>query len=291
MEIKKVIIPVAGLGTRFLPLSKVLRKELLPLVDKPIIQYGVEEAKASGIKEIIFVVSSQKKEILSYFEKSPELERITKFRKRDYLISELKKIDSLTKGLSFSSVFQKFALGDGQAILLTEKIIGNQAAAVLFPDDIVDSKTPCLSQLFKIFKTSQKPIIALKKLPKERLPSYGVVDVEKITGRLYKIKGIIEKPKDASLAPSNLVIVGRYIITPEVFDYLKKTPKNGTREVILANAFQAMIKDNKAIYGYEFEGEWLECGDKLQWLKSNLYFSLKHSKFAPELKKYLKKIC
>ncbi len=289
MEIKKAIIPVGGLGTRFLPLSKVLAKELFPLVDKPVIQYIVEEAKKSGISEIIFVISPGKKTVLSYFKKSQELEKTLKKRKKTQTLKELKDLEDILKDISFSSVLQKKPLGDGHAILQAAKLVDKEPVAVLFGDDVVDGDTPALLQLMKIFQTCKSPVIALKRLPREKVPAYGVVAVEKIADRLYKIKKIVEKP-EISEAPSDLVVVGKYILTPEVFDYLKKASPSKKGEIILAEVLDKMLDDGKMVYGYEFKGEWLECGDKLKWLKSFLYFTSKDPRFSSELKGYLKEI-
>jgi len=294
MDVKKAIIPVAGLGTRFLPLSKVVPKELWPLIDKPVVQYIVEEAKASGITQIIFVVppfskKGGKKVILDYFKKSPKIEKILKERKKNHILSECQNLEEIAKDITFSYVFQKKPLGDGDAILQARNKIGNEPAAVLFADDIVDSNTPCISQLIKVFNSCQRPIVALYQLPEERLPFYGIVKVEKIANRFYKMKKIIEKPSIEE-APSNLAIVGKYIITSEVFDYLAKAEVGERKEVILAETLNKMIKDGKIIYGYEFEGKWLECGNKLGWLESNFYLSLKHPELGPKIKKLLKEI-
>ena len=289
LEIKKAIIPVAGLGTRFLPLSKALSKEFFPLVDKPVVQYIVEEAKNSGIDEIVFVVSPEQKAILNYFKKSPDIEKILIKRKKENLLKELKEFQEKFDGISFSFVIQKNPLGDGHAILQAAKESKNKPVAVSFGDDVVDSETPALLQLINIFKTCSTPVVALKELPREKVPAYGVVAVEKIASRLYKIKKIIEKP-EPSQVPSNLVIVGKYILTPEVFSYLKKAAPSKKGEIILAEVFDKMLNDGKTIYGYELKGEWLECGDKLKWLKSFFYFSLKDARFGKELKDYLKKL-
>jgi len=286
-EIKKAIIPIGGLGTRFLPLSKVLAKELFPLVDKPVVQYIVEEARNSGISEIVFVVSSDKKTVLNYFKESQELEKILKKRKKGQILKELKGLGEIIKDVSFSSVLQKKPLGDGHAILQAAKLVDKEPVAVLFGDDIVDGDTPALSQLIKVFQTCQSPVIALKRLPREKVPAYGVVAVEKIASRLYKIKKIVEKP-EISETPSDLVVVGKYILTPEVFDYLKKASPSKRGEIILAEVLDKMITDGKIVYGYELKGEWLECGDKLKWLKSFLYFVSKDPRFSGELKDYLK---
>ena len=294
MEVKKAILPIGGLGTRFLPLSKILPKELWPLVDKPVLQYIVEEVKNSGINEIIFVISPEKKMVLDYFNKYyfkrfPKLENTLKNRNKILLLQELKNLEKLCQGISHSYVIQKKPLGDGHAILQAHKFIKDEGVAVSFGDDIVESEVPCLAQLIKIFKTAQKPVIALCQVPKEKVPSYGIVKVEKIANRLFKIKKIIEKP-DINEAPSNLAIVGKYILTPEVFDYLKVAKPSKNKEIILAEVLNQMIKDGKIIYGYEFKGTWLECGKKFDWLKCHFYLSLKHPEYGPKLKEYLKEL-
>ncbi|MBU2539868.1 UTP--glucose-1-phosphate uridylyltransferase [Patescibacteria group bacterium] len=288
-EIKKAIIPVAGLGTRFLPLSKILPKEFFPIVDKPIIQYIVEEAKKSGITELIFVISPTQKMILNYFKPAKELEKILTKKKKEELLKELKEFESILNDLTIHFVIQRKPMGDGHAILQAEKLINNEPVAVLFSDDIVDGETPAISQLIDIYRTCNAPVIALNRLPNEKLPAYGVAGVEKIASRLYKVKKIIEKPALGE-APSDLVIVGKYILTPEVFAYLKKARPSKKGEIILAEVFEKMLMDGKVIYGYEFKGKWLECGDKLKWLKSFLYFAMKDNRFGPDLRKYLKDI-
>ncbi len=288
-EIKKVIIPVAGLGTRFLPLSLVVSKEFFPLVDKPIIQYVIEEVKNSGIKEIVFVVSPKQKMLMSYLKKSPELEKLLIKRKKDKQLAELKSFEMLFEGLDISFVTQKQPLGDGHAILQASKLVTNEAMAVSFGDDVIDSPIPALEQLINIFKTTNAPVMALKSLPKEVIGAYGNVAVEKISSNLYKIKKIIEKPSPDQIQ-SNLVIVGKYVLTPEVFNYLKKAKPSEKGEIILGEVFDAMLNDGMPLYGYEVKGEWLECGDKLKWLKSFMYLALKDPVFGEDLKKYLKSI-
>lgn len=289
MEIKKAIIPIAGLGTRFLPMSKVLNKEFFPLVDKPIIQYIIDEVKKSGITEIIFVISPKQKIILNYFEKNPELEKILIKRKKESILKDLRDFENSFEGITFSFAVQKEPLGDGHAILQAGKFVKNEPVADSFGDDIIDCEIPALLQLSEIFQTCNAPVLALKAVPRERVPSYGMVTVEKIASRLYKIKKIVEKP-ELSQVTSNLVVVGKHILTPEVFDYLKKAKPSKKGEIILAEVFDKMLSDGKIIYGYELKGEWLECGDKLKWLKSFLYFALKDQRFGKELKEYLKTI-
>ena len=288
-DVKKIIIPVAGLGTRFLPMSKVLSKEFFPLVDKPIIQYILEEVKKSGIKEVVFVTSPGQKTILNYFQKSPELEKTLIKRKKDKILKELKEFEEIFEGITFSHVVQKNPLGDGHAILQAAKHVGGQPVAVSFGDDVVDSDESAIAQLISIFKTCGAPVIALKQLPIEKVPAYGVVAVEKIANHLYKIKKIVEKPEPSEV-PSDLVIVGKYILTPEVFQYLKKAAPSKKGEIILAEVFEKMLADGKTIYGCELKGEWLECGDKLKWLKSFFYLALRDPRFKDELRHYLKTI-
>jgi UTP--glucose-1-phosphate uridylyltransferase len=285
--IKKVIIPIAGLGTRFLPLSKIIPKEAMPLVDKPVLQKLVEEARGFGAEQIIFVISKDKKPILNYFKNNPELKKLLKQRGKNKELQELNNLENLTKPLSFSFVEQKKPLGDGHAILQVGQKIREETVGVLFGDDIVESETPCLEQLNSVYKTCQRPVIALCKVPKNKLSNYGMVKVEKIARRVYKIKNIIEKPS-IEQAPSDLAIVGKYILTSESFDFLKNTKPNPKGEIILANAFKDMLQAGKSIYGYEIDGKWLECGNKLEWLKTNAYLSLKDPRFGPAIKEFLK---
>ncbi|MBX4200877.1 UTP--glucose-1-phosphate uridylyltransferase [Candidatus Parcubacteria bacterium] len=289
LAIKKAIIPIAGLGTRFLPLSLAVSKEFFPLVDKPIIQYIIEEVKKSGITEIVFVVSSRQKMIFNYLQKYPELEEVLVKRKKDKILKELKDFEELFEGITFSFVVQKLPLGDGHALLQTSKLIGNEAVAVSFGDDVIDSPEPALLQLMNIFNTTNAPVVALKSLPRNVIPAYGNVSVEKIANHLYKIKKITEKPEPSQIH-SDLVIVGKYVLTPEVFEYLKKAKPSEKGEVILGEVFDKMLADGKTIYGYELKGEWLECGDKLKWLKSFLYLALRDERFGKELKEYVKTV-
>ena len=199
----------------------------------------------------------------------------------------MKDFEETFEGIHFSFVVQKAPLGDGHSILQAAKLAENTPVAVSFGDDVVDADEPALLQLMNIFKTCNAPVIALKTLPKDRIPSYGNVAVEKIANHLYKIKKIIEKPRSEQIQ-SNLVTVGKFILTPEVFDYLKKAAPSEKGEVILAEVFDAMLSDGKTVYGYELKGEWLECGDKLKWLKSFFYLALRDQRFGKDLKEYMK---
>jgi UTP--glucose-1-phosphate uridylyltransferase len=292
MKIKKAIIPIAGLGTRFLPLSKAMPKEFWPLVDKPVLQYIIEEVRASGIKEIILINRPDKEEFSRYFKKylkkTPELEALLKMRKKKNLLDELKSLEKIANNISFSYIFQKKPLGDGHALLQAQNLIRKESFAVLWADDVVESKTPCLLQLVRIFKKYKRPVMALYRIPEESFKFYGMVGVKKLANKTYRINKIIEKPAQIKDSPSNLAIVGKYIFTPEVFKWLKDNPLNKNRELITDEVLGKVIEEGKEIYGYEFEGRWLECGNKLAYLKSNSYLSLKHPQFGKEIKKFLK---
>ena len=287
--INKAIILIAGPSIKFSPISKAIPREFLPLADKPTIQYLIEEAISSDVKEIIFVVSPGKKKVFNdYFKKSPKLEKSLKEEKMEEALKRVLFLDEISKDITFNFIIQKEPLGDGHAVLQTKKLI-SEPCGVFFSDDVLDSKTPCLIQLDQNFKTGQKPIMALKKIQKEDSFRYGMVKTEKISSRVHKIKNIFEKPKIDEFN-SDLAIFGRYIITPEFFDYLKKQPFDKKGKLTLSETFNSMIKDGKAIYGYEVEGEWMGCEDIAGWLKSNIHFSLKHPDYKNSLKQYLKSI-
>lgn len=270
-SIKKAVIPIAGLGTRFLPLSKVIPKEFFPLDSKPIIQYIIEEALESGVKEIIFVISPEKIEtfkkfILKYFKTEKNLIKVLKKRKKKTAIEALNSIPKI----KYRYIVQKKPLGDGDAILRAEKFIKNEPFFVLFGDDVSFSKERFPSQLKKVFEKNKKPVLCLYKMKKEKLCAYGVPKVKKVSQRLYKILDLVEKPKENP--PSNFSLVGNYVLTPEIFSYLKKIkPRNG--EIILAEAIKKMIEDKKDVFGFWVKGKWLECGDREKWQKSFVFLA------------------
>lgn len=294
--ITKAIIPLAGMATRHLPLSKVVPKEFLPLADKPLLHYAVEELKEVGVKEVIFVVNSNRKITADYFKKTPQIEKALEERrdasppraggKQEDFLESLAEIEKLANGVTFSYVSDK-SLGDGHAVLQARKLVGEEACFVLYPDDIIESQPSCSAQLAQVFRTSENPVIALFELPEEKLSMYGVVAPEKIASRLYKIKSIIEKPAKNAL-PSRLAIMGRAILTPEVFDYLKKAKPNKRGEVSLTETFAQMVKDGKIVYGQQCTGRWWECGNKEDWLKSFVYFAANHPQFGREVRKFIK---
>ena len=285
-DIEKAIVPIAGLATRHLPLSKVISKEFFPLAEKPLLQYILEELKASGVKEIIFIVNSNKKVVADYFKKSPQVEKILEEKKQDSLLEDLREAEQLGKGMTFSYVADK-PLGDGHAVLQARKLVGEEPCFVVYPDDIIAGSVPCALQLAQVFRTSGKPVLGLFELPKEKLSSYGIVGAEKIASRLYKIKTIVEKPTKEA-APSNLGIVGRAIITSDVFDYLKKAKPNKKGEISLTETFGTMVKDGKIVYGSVCEGKWFECGNKEDWLKSFVYYAANHPQFGKSVRRFIK---
>lgn len=289
VKIKKAIIPIAGSGSRFLPLSRVVPKELWPLVDKPVIQYIVEEAVNSGIREIIFINKPQNLLVNDYFGKQKESKKINFSRYKSHFQKGLENLKKISKSVSFSHVFQKNPLGAAHAVLQAEKLVGKEPCAVLWADDVVESKVPCLLQLINSFQKHGGPQIALSRVPKESFQFYGMVKGKKIAGRTYRIEDFVEKPRTAKKSPSDLAIVGKYIITPEVFDRLKRTSFTLKGDVTLSTTLVEMAKHGIPVYGYEFDGKWLECGNKAAYLKSNFYLALKSQKFKKELRSFLKK--
>lgn len=290
--VKKAVILAGGLGTRFLPLSRVVTKELWPLVDKPIIHYLLEELRESGINEVIIVLPSKQSLTSAYLKKDPNLEKILEKRKNEEALLRLKKFHHFLDKFSISFVVQEKPLGNAHALLPAKTKIGKQPFALFFCDDLIDSDLPATTQLMKVFKTAQRPVLGLYRVQKEEIPFYGVVGAERIAQRFFKVKGLVEKPKIEE-APSDLAIVGRYILTPDIFDYIETRTKKGTtknQELFLTSVLADVLNDGRVIYGYELKGKWLKCGNKLDWLKSHLYLCLKDPRFSEEIKKYLKEI-
>lgn len=282
--LRKAIIPVAGFGTRFLPATKAQPKEMLAVVDKPVIQYLVEEAVASGIEEIIFVTGRGKRAIEDHFDHSFELEYNLVEKGKHNLLEEIRKISKLAK---FSYVRQPFPFGDGHAILCAKNLTNGEPFAVLFGDDIVDSKVPCLKQLTAVFQKYGDSVVALEKVPKKDVASYGVVSSAKIGEKLHEIKDMVEKP-NVKDAPSDLIIIGKYILTPDIFNYLEALGQgSANNEIRLSNGLKLMLA-NRAVYGLEFSGKRHDCGSKLGLLKAQVEFGLKHPEIKKEFKKYLK---
>lgn len=283
-KVKKAIIPVAGFGTRFLPATKAQPKEMIPLVDKPVIQYIVEEAVASGIDKIIFVTGRGKRAIEDHFDYSYELED-SLFRKgKKELLKSVRKIANMA---SFAYVRQPQPLGDGHAVLCARQLVNNEPVAVLFGDDILDSKKPGIKQLIETYEQYRSPVLGLYKVPLEEVSNFGVADYTELKGRVSKLKRFVEKPKVQN-APSDLVYTGRAIVTPELFDILAKKP-NKSGEIRMADAYSKFLESGGDIYGYELEGKRYDCGNKLGFLQATVEYGLKHPETAKLFQNYLKK--
>lgn len=287
--VTKAIFPIAGMATRFLPLSKVISKELIPLVDKPLVHYNVDEALKGGIKEIQFVVRNNQKDVMSYFKENPQLEKLLTDNNKKEELHMLNGLKDVLKSIKFSAVTQKKPAGDVDAIYAARDFAKGEPVGIFFCDDVIYSKEQSgFEQLKEVFETCQRPVIALKRLPKDKISSYGVVDVEKIANGFYKIKGMVQKPKDN--APSDLAMVGRMILTPDVFERFSSDKSMRQKDYSITQVLGKMAEEGKAIYGYEFKGEWLECGNKMLWFKSFLTLALDHPEFGPKIKEFLKDI-
>lgn len=284
-KIRKAVFPAAGFGTRFLPVTKAQPKEMLPIVDKPVIQYLVEEAVAAGIEEIIIVTGRGKRSIEDHFDYSYELEQTLVERGKRDLIKEVRKIAEMAK---FVYVRQPQPLGDGHAILCAKEVIGNEPFVVLFGDDLVDSKVPAIGQLIKVFEEKNAPVIALEKIDKKDSKKYGMIESGKSEGRLHLIKNLVEKP-DAKHAPSDLAIIGKYVLTPEVLESLERAKKGKDGEIRLIEAFRLLL-GKVPFYGYEIEGKRYDTGDKLGFLQATIDYALKRDDVGPGLRQYLKEI-
>lgn len=287
MRITKAIFPVAGLGTRFLPATKANPKEMLPIVDKPLIQYAVEEAVAAGITELIFVTSSSKRAIEDHFDSNFELETTLQERGKHELLDIVKGI--LPEGVSCAYIRQKSPQGLGHAVLCAKQLIMNEPFAVLLADDLIDGgKRPCLKQMLDQFIESQSSVIAVQKIAKSETKKYGIVDVAASTAKLAGLHGIVEKPNPED-APSNLGVVGRYILTPAIFKHLEKTSVGSGGEIQLTDAIARLLQD-EPVYAYQFDGKRYDCGTKLGYLEATIAYALKHPELAVDFKRSLEEI-
>lgn len=285
-EINKAVVVVAGLGTRFLPATIAQPKEMLPVVDKPVVQYIVEELVASGIKEIVFVTSWTKKAIEDHFDPSFELEYFLKEKGKTEELKMVKKISSMAK---FMYVRQSKPLGNGHACLMAKEIIGDNYFIFSDGDSIIDSKVPVVKQLLNSFEKNKGNYVGVQKVDKKVVDQYGIVDVISSEGRLHKIKRAVEKPS-VNEAPSNLAIQGmRYILSPDIFKELESTEPGKGGEIWLADAFNSLLKKENG-YAYEYEGQYYDCGNKHGYLKANVHFGLQNPKLKKEFSAYLKKV-
>jgi UTP--glucose-1-phosphate uridylyltransferase len=287
MAIRKAIIPVGGLGTRFLPASKAQPKEMLAVVDKPVIQYIVEEAVASGIEEIIFVTSIGKRAIEDHFDRNFELEYRLEQKKKEKELNTVRAIGKLAK---FAFVRQSKPLGDGHAILAALPFLDrHEPVAVLFGDDIIDGKKPALKQLLDVYEEYRDPVVALQQVPKKDVSSYGVIGGKKLDKQTWEVRTFVEKP-DVKDAPSNNIVIGRYVLTPDVLSVLENQRAGKDGEIRLADAFATYLQGGRPIYGHVFDGTRYDCGNKLGFLKAQIELGLKHPEIGKSLKTYLKSL-
>ena len=283
--IRKAVFPAAGLGTRFLPATKAQPKEMLPLVDKPIIQYGVEEAVASGVDNIILVTGRGKNAIEDHFDVSVELETFLEARNKTELLAEIRKISNL---INFSYVRQGEPLGLGHAVLVTRALVGDEPFAVILGDDVIDANPPALRQMIDVFQDVQGPVLAIERVPREDVSAYGIIDAEEVKPGVYRIRDLVEKPTRDE-APSDLAIIGRYILTPDIFPALQATVTDRTGEIQLTNGIRELLK-SRPIFGCRIDGVRHDTGNKLGFLKAVVYFALRRPDLGDQFRKYLRGI-
>lgn len=285
MKIRKAVIPVAGWGTRTLPASKAIPKEMFPIVDKPAIQYIVEEAVAAGIEQIIMVTSKGKSAIMDHFDFSYELEDVLSKKGKTELLNIVKKVSQLAKMVG---VRQGNPLGLGHAVLCAKDAVGDEPFAVLLGDDMVDSEIPCIKQMTKVFEELKAPIVGVCQVPEDKIHLYGVVDVKPIADRIYEIKGLVEKPTKQA-APSNLGILGRYVLLPKIFEVLERVPFDKGGEIGLTQGLSG-LSHICPIYAYEIVGKRFDVGDRLGYLKCNLNYAIKDPHLREQLKTSLEEL-
>lgn len=284
MKLTKAVFPVAGLGTRFLPATKANPKEMMPIVDKPLIQYAVEEAVQAGIRELIFVTSSSKRAIEDHFDSNYELESSLQERGKKDLLDIVKGI--LPEGVSCAYIRQKSPQGLGHAVLCAKQLVMNEPFAVLLADDLIDGgSSPCLQQMVELFHQTQSSVIAVEKIDKTETKKYGVVDVENQTEKVALVKNIIEKPNPDE-APSNLGVVGRYILTPQIFNFLEQTQEGSGGEIQLTDAIAKLLRVEK-VNALQFAGKRYDCGTKLGYLQATIAYALKHPELAQDFRNCL----
>jgi UTP--glucose-1-phosphate uridylyltransferase len=287
MRVRKAVFPAAGWGTRFLPATKAQPKEMLPLVDKPIIQYGVEEAVAAGVEQVIVVTSTHKGAIEDHFDLNHELEH---FLEEKGEIEKLRQVRNISDLAQIAYVRQKEQLGLGHAVLMAKDLIGHEPFAVILPDDVVVADRPCIGQLIHAYQQTHGSVVALMEVPKEEISRYGVIAGEPVDealnhGRLRRLTKLVEKP-DPSNAPSNLAIIGRYVLTPKIFDKLEQTPRGAGGEIQLTDAIEALMEE-QGVYGYEFEGRRYDAGTTMGWLQASVELALQRPDIGDAFRKYL----
>jgi UTP--glucose-1-phosphate uridylyltransferase len=287
MKVRKAVFPAAGLGTRFLPATKAMPKEMLPLVDKPLIQYGIEEAIDSGIHNIVIVTGRGKTAIEDHFDVSFELEHMLEARNKTDLLAAVRSVSDM---IDVSYVRQKEALGLGHAVLRAKDLVGPEPFAVVLSDDVIDAPVPCLRQLLDIYDYFGSSVLALMEVPRDQISAYGVVDAEPVSHgskdeQLFRIRNLVEKPSAAD-APSNLAIIGRYILTPEIFTSIESIEPGRGGEIQLTDALRHLLR-SRPVYGLKFDGKRFDAGDKLGFLKATVEFALKREDLGESFRKYL----
>jgi UTP--glucose-1-phosphate uridylyltransferase len=287
-KVRKAVFPAAGLGTRFLPATKAQPKEMLPIVDKPIIQYGVEEAIHSGIQNMIIVTGRGKTAIEDHFDVSFELEYLLESRNKKDLLAIVR---SISDTITVSYVRQREALGLGHAVLRSMELVGDEPFSVVLADDVIEAETPCIRQLLDIFDFFKAPVLAVMEVPPENISAYGCIDGEPVvhngtTDRVFRIRDLVEKPKQNE-APSNLAIIGRYVLTPDIFDSLQSIQPGSGGEIQLTDALRHLLR-SRPIYAYRFEGTRYDAGDKLGFLKATVEYALRRRDLGGPFREYLK---
>lgn len=285
MKIRKAVIVAAGWGTRFLPITRSQPKEMLPLVDKPIIQYSVEEAVASGIEHIILVTALGKQAIEDYFDRAFELEYMLEQKGEKKLLREMRELSNL---VDICYVRQKEQLGLGHAVLTARNIVDDEPFALFLPDDVVDGKVPLLKQLIEVHEQHGGSVIAVERIEREDTVKYGIIEPREISDRVYQVLNIVEKPLPDE-APSNLGVVGRYVLMPEIFDFLEAASPGKHNEIQLTDALQSLL-GKQAVYALEFEGTRYDTGNPLGWLKATVSMALKRTDIGPELGDYIRRL-
>ncbi len=284
MRIRKAVFPVAGLGTRFLPATKASAKEMLPIVDKPLIQYAVQEAISAGAQELIFITGRSKNSIMDHFDKAYELEAELEGRGKEKLLAAVQ--DIVPPGVTCIFIRQAEALGLGHAVLCAWPAVGDEDFYVILADDLIDGRLqPALAQIHRVYQQYGTSVLAVQRVPQEDVRSYGIVDTQPVGPGLSEIRRMVEKPKPEE-APSNLAVVGRYILTPRIFKLLERTQRGAGGEIQLTDAISAMLQE-QTVLAYEFEGTRYDCGSKLGYLRANVEYALQHPELADEFRAYL----
>lgn len=283
-KVTKAVFPVAGMGTRFLPATKSIPKEIMTLVDQPLIQYAIDEARAAGIEEFIFVTSRGKSALEDYFDAAPQLEEMLQRRGKEDLLEQLRRTDMPSGAIAY--VRQREALGLGHAVWCARRLIADEPFAVLLPDDVIAADVPCLQQMVEAYQQTGGCMVAAMEVPNDKVSSYGVLDVSKDLGSVVSVKGMVEKPKAAE-APSNLAVIGRYILSPGVLDYLDHKRIGAGGEIQLTDAIASQIATAEGVHGYRFRGQRFDCGSKAGFLQATVAFGLARDDLGEEFRDFL----